>query len=129
MSKFTLLIFCIITTGLLSSCDIDLLGLDKKYLAPNYTLDYFAEGQSYYVRDKRLERGNGVFDGIVKRIGTNHRFIVADIQKCFGGDIDGIYVLEISSGKIKGPISDSEMATLTQSEGISLEDVAVFYAK
>jgi hypothetical protein len=85
--------------------------LSHGQLPGGYYLERFDEGGvSYYLGAKgKPVSGGGVFDGTLQEIGWNEDWILARVTRCYRGDPDGWYALNVKTGQITGPLQDAEL--------------------
>lgn len=114
---------------LLVSCDVDILGLDTKTISGSYALEHFLEGDAYYLVDRFRDQQGGVLEAITLRIGVNERAILCDVRKQFRGDPDGLYSIQLSTGKIHGPLTLAEVAANPDLRDLTLQEVRTFFAE
>ena len=82
----------------------------SKKLTGGYKLLRFDEGGLYYlVAPGKGFDGVGYLEGVIRQIAWDQNFILADVDKCYGGDVDGWYAVNVQSGKILGPLSDDDL--------------------
>lgn len=46
----------------------------------------------------------GVFDGVVEEIAIVDGYLFAKVDRLFEGDVDGVYKLQLSNGRVSGPV-------------------------
>lgn len=104
------------------SCD-DPFGCTVKHIKYSYYLEDFCGcGDMFNLIKKEKIIGDyvNVFDGCVRKINIDDNHVYAEIQKCYRGDKDGIYVLNMKNGEIYGPLDKIP-------EGIKLVEVEKYY--
>ena len=81
MSKYSIIISfvgfcgCVVVLLMSVSCmDADILGQNRYHIQNGYFLKYFDEGDAFYVIKRRDDTPNGVFEGVITRIGWNESF-------------------------------------------------------
>lgn len=119
---------CLLLT-LLVGCDVDVLGLDTKTISGSYALEYFSEGDAYYLVDRFRDQQGGVLEAVTLRIGVNERAILWEAKKQFRGDPDGLYWIQLRTGKIHGPLTPAEVAANPDLRDIALQEVRAFFAE
>ena len=105
-------LIAIAAISLVAACgcsDVDIFSRDQKQLVKGYRLEKLPENQRFYVRKKGDESPGGVFDGTIVRIGWNNDYILAEVDRLFGGDRDGWYSVETKSGALAGPLTSQEV--------------------
>ncbi|MEZ5324733.1 MAG: hypothetical protein R3F19_06690 [Verrucomicrobiales bacterium] len=93
----------------------------------DYYLEKFPENGKFYMR--RAGEGDvpgGVFDGIVLEVGWSDTVVLAKIKRLYGGDEDGVYRLDLSSGQVIGPLPD-ETLQFEKYSSISMEEVSTVW--
>ncbi len=104
--------FCgfLIFTSIL--CLIGCRNRSSKLLPGGYVLDRFSEnGMCYLMSSYGDSSGGGILDGTVDEIGWNSDWILAHVVKLYHGDTNGWYALNVKTGKITGPIEDTQLRT------------------
>lgn len=82
-------------------------GCSRKKIANDYYIELFDEGKHvYYVVEKGVDSGGGVYDGIVKDIGWKDNELLARIRRLSSADPHGFYKLNLDTGNVTGPITD-----------------------
>ena len=128
LKAFALTSIWLALLAMLTSCDSDPFGRNKKKVAGDYLLEYFGEGgDAYYLVRKGTDTQGGVFEAVIEEIGWSKDYIVCKVKKQFSTDVDGIYSLAVSNGKVEGPFSPSSLASDARFKGIKLEDVRKVY--
>jgi hypothetical protein len=103
------------------SCLI-MISCSKKTISEKYYIELFTEGDPvYYIGEKGVDSGGGVFDGIVKKVGWRGDEVVAKVVRLSSGDESGWYKLDITNGSVTGPISSGELSKF------SIVDADVFF--
>ncbi len=123
MIRFALFILIVF----MPCCDSDPFGLTKKTVASNYKLQYFDQGDIYFLVKKGDDSQGGVFQGVVNKIGWSKHYIVCDVTKQYRGDKDGIYAISLGDGTIEGPIEPPKLYQDPRFVEIKLEDVKTVY--
>jgi hypothetical protein len=101
----------LVRISLFSILCLIMIGCSKKTISGKYYIELFAEGDPvYYVGEKGVDSGGGVFDGIVKQVGWRGDEIVAEVVRLSSGDVSGWYKLDIKNGSVTGPITNSELS-------------------
>lgn len=97
----------------LPACDSALLNSDCRSIGSSgYSLCRDQNGSVvFYVEPTgRAPSGGGILDGTVQWIGWNDRVIIADRKAIFGGDPDGLMVLDLASKNVAGPFDRDSVA-------------------
>lgn len=77
----------------------------SKKIKNNYYIERFDEGETvYYICERGVDSGGGVFDGIIKEVALDKDYIYANVQRLASSDKGGWYRLNIKTGQIQGPI-------------------------
>ena len=114
-------LFLFILTGVLTSCDQDLLGLDHRRVVGEYMLHRWEDGKTFYLEEQgKQQDGGGAIGGVVARIGWNDRYIIVMRNSTFGGDDDGWMIVDAQKHIIQGPFSDMAMREKPESKGVEL---------
>jgi len=115
-------------SAFLACCDSNPFGRTERKVAGTYLLEYFDEGGgSYYLIKKGASTQGGVFEAVIEEIGWSQDYIVCKVKKQYGGDVDGIYSVEIATGKVEGPFDGGIFQRDARFKGIKLEHVAKVY--
>jgi hypothetical protein len=105
-------IFVVLSTLALISCSGSAFHQNYKKIAGTFYLLRWEDDKTYYiVEDKHLkddEIGGGALSGTVLQLGFDSEFIVAKRYATFRGDRDGWMVINLTSNKVEGPITDNE---------------------
>jgi hypothetical protein len=114
--------------AILTSCDVDVFGRNKKRVVGEYMLVRFSEGgDGFYLERKGTDTQGGVFEAVIDEIGWSKDFIVCRVRKQFGNDASGIYSLEVSTGRVEGPWSESRLASDPRFREIKFKNVKKAY--
>lgn len=82
----------------------------KQSVLDELQIVHFLPNNKYYVKLRSGEMTpGGVFDGTISRIALDKNVVVADVDRIYEGDPDGIYMYFFQSGKLVGPV-DNEIA-------------------
>jgi hypothetical protein len=112
-----LIVTVVILSGLLIGCN-----QSTRVLTKEYALVRFDEGgTSYYVvkTSDGLTSAGGVFEGTVEKIGSNTNWILCYVKKCYHGDTNGWYALNLKTRQIIGPIEESDLRKNSSFPGIT----------
>lgn len=89
-----------------------MISCSKKKITGNYYIEQFAEGDPvYYLQQRGVDSGGGVFDGIVTQLGWKGDEVVADVVRLSSADENGWYKLNLKTGVVAGPIPSAEVAS------------------
>ena len=89
----------------LAICFGNLLSCSKKTIKGDYYIERFEEGEpTYYINQRGIDSGGGVFDGIVLRILVTDGDFYAEIQRLSSSDKNGWYKLNLDTGVVIGPV-------------------------
>jgi hypothetical protein len=113
---------------LLGSCDRDPFLRNRRVVKGDYLLEYFPDGDCYYLAKRGKEVQGGVFQGIIQQIGWSEEYIVCSVKKQYRGDVDGIYSVALHSGVIDGPLA-RDFAKDPRFRGVTLTEVGAAYAR
>ena len=101
-----LFLVCILAT---TGCDQDPLGLARRQVVGPYQLRQWEDGRTYQlVERRRADRGGGVLDGDVLRLGWSSDHILAQRRAMFGGTIDWM-VVDVERGEVSGPFTEAQI--------------------
>ena len=97
----------------LSACDVDLLNSNCRPIGESgYALCREENGAVLFYIEPAGQPASegGLLEGTVRSIGWNGQVIVADRKAMFGGDPDGLMVLDIANKKVSGPFDQAAVA-------------------
>ncbi len=93
--------FCLVVAMLL------FVGCSRKKIANGYYIELFDESRPvYYIMEKGVDSGGGVYDGVVKDIGWKDNELLARVRRLSSADPHGYYKLNLDTGNVTGPITD-----------------------
>lgn len=95
----------------------------------SYYLEKFSENGRFYMRQPGDRSNGGVFDGYLLYIGANEDVVIAYVKRLYRGDPDGWYTLDVKTGKVSRPLSESERNKLCNKNGIACESVDAIWAR
>ena len=83
------------------------------------------EANKYYVvaRDESQDDMSGVLNGTITKIGWNSDCIVAYRKATVSADPDGWMTIDVTSGRIEGPFSESVIRSRPQCSSVVVRDV------
>lgn len=103
-------------------------GNERKNINAEYVIEKFDEGGiTYTVQRKKVVEPGGIFEGIVKAIGWDSDWIIAEIDKLYDGDPDGWYALNLHSSVIYGPLSEQEIRANPQYSTLLIKQVVAAF--
>ncbi|CAH1082872.1 hypothetical protein [Candidatus Nitrotoga sp. 1052] len=108
-----LVILSAVLLVILTGCDVGLFNSGCRAMGDSgYSLCRNEDGPTafYLEPNHKAPSGGGILDGTVQSIGWNEKVIVAQRQSTFRGDPDGLFVLDIASKKVDGPIDQEIIA-------------------
>ena len=101
-------------------------GWERKVVG-KYRLEQFEDFKTYYLhkagQDDSAE-GGSIIGGIVLRIGWSSRYIVAERHSIYRGDPDGWMIIDVESGKISGPFTETAFQARPESKGIQIYEAS-----
>jgi hypothetical protein len=105
----------VLSSLLLTGCN-----QSTRKLVGGYSLERFDEGgTSYYLEAPGYELdGGGVLDGTIQEIGWNQDWILARVNRLYGGDTNGWYALNLKTKQISGPLREFDLKTNSALSGI-----------
>lgn len=109
----------ILLSVLFPGCD------NRRRIVGGYQLEQWEDGHTYYLhRSGQDDSANGgsIIEGTVLRLGWSSRYVVAKRYSIFRGDPDGWMIIDVQTGAITGPFSDTEIQTHSESKGIKIYD-------
>lgn len=98
-ARLVLMLLC--SAGTTVACDQDPFGQTERTVAGRYSLNRWESG-AYYLDDRDApQSGSGAIDGVVKRLGWNRRWILAERSGLTGDD--GWMVVDVANKRVAGP--------------------------
>jgi hypothetical protein len=105
-----------------SGCmDQDPFNLSQRKIAGEYRLEKWEDGKTFYLHKRGHDdssQGGSIIGGIVRHLGWNDSYIVAERHSICSADADGWMIIDIKSGGMSGPFSEAEFASRPESQGI-----------
>jgi hypothetical protein len=89
----------------------------------DYRLEQFEDFKTYYLHKRGLDdssQGGSIIGGSVIRLGWNSRCIVAERHSIYRGDADGWMIIDVQSGAISGPLSETDFQARAEIQGIQI---------
>jgi hypothetical protein len=103
----------------MAGCDQDPFGLNTRTIAGKYGLER-ADENYFLIDDDHPDAVGGVVEGVVLSIGWDRQRIVVERHSIFRGDPDGVMVIDLADGKIRGPLTREAVAADPELQGIKL---------
>jgi hypothetical protein len=94
----------------------------QRTIAGDFRLEQWEDGSTFYLHKRGHDdssEGGSIIGGTVVRIGWSSRYIVAQRHSIFRGDPDGWMIIDVQTGKITGPFTDTELQTRPEARGIA----------
>jgi|SRR5580658_9968448 hypothetical protein len=104
----------------------------QRTIIGDYKLHQWEDGITYYLHKQGQDdssQGGSIIGGTVLRIGWNSRYIVAERHSIFRGDADGWMIIDVQSGVISGPFSDSDFRARPEVKDIQIYDASEAWGK
>lgn len=112
---------------------LGLSGCEQQHtIAGDYRLEQFEDGQTYYLHKRGQDdssNGGSIIGGIVLRLGWSSRYIVAERQSIYRGDLDGWMIIDVQSGAMNGPFIEAEFRARPEAQGIQIFQVSEVWKK
>jgi hypothetical protein len=64
--------------------------------------------------------GGSVIGGTVLRIGWSSRYILADRHSIYRGDADGWMIIDVQTGTVSGPFTETDFLARPEAKGIRI---------
>ena len=96
-------------------------------IAGDYRLEQFKDGQTFYLHKRGHDDsadGGSIIGGIVLQLGWSSRFIVAERHSIYRGDPDGWMIIDVKTGAMTGPFTESELRKRSEVSGIQIYEVS-----
>ena len=93
----------------------------RRQVAGVYRLEQWEDGSTYYLHERGHDdspEGGSIIRGTVLRIGWSSRYIVAERHSIYRGDADGWMIIDVRTGKISGPFSETDFRARPEADGI-----------
>ena len=113
--------FLVLFSVLLAGCE------QQHRIVGDYRLEKFEDGQTYYLHKAGQDdssQGGSIIGGTVVRIGWSSRYIVAERYSIYRGDPDGWMIIDVQSGVISGPFTETDFQARPESKGIKIYDAS-----
>ena len=98
----------------------------------DYRLEQFEDFRTYYLHKSGHDdssEGGSVIGGTVLRIGWSSRYIVAERHSISRGDPDGWMIIDVRSGAMSGPFTETDFRARSEVQGIQIYDVSEAWKK
>jgi len=96
-------------------------------IAGDYQLEQFEDGQTYYLHKRGHDDsadGGSIIGGTVLRLGWSSRFIVAERHSIYRGDPDGWMIIDVQTGAMTGPFTETDLRKHSEVSGIQIYEVS-----
>lgn len=113
----------------LTSCDVDVFGMERKKILPGYELEYFPDGKSYYLNFTGAHAKPNALEAVILEIGWSDQLILARVFKQYRGDKDGVYAIDRATARIDGPIHEASLASDERYRHIRLQKPEVIFPR
>jgi len=104
----------------------------ERTVVGDYRLEQWEDFQTYYLHKRGHDdsaEGGSFIGGITLQIGWNKRYIVAERHSFYRGDPDGWMVIDVKTGNMAGPFTESEFRARPDSQGIQIYGAAEAWKK
>jgi len=112
ITRTGIVVLLALSAALIGACGHNPFHQSYKKIAGSFYLLRWEDEKTYYIVEeshlKDDEIGGGALNGTALQIGWNAQYIVAKRYATFRGDQDGWMVINLTTKKIEGPISDGE---------------------
>jgi hypothetical protein len=104
----------------------------ERTVAGAFRLEQWEDGTTFYLHKRGLDdsaQGGSVIGGIVLRLGWSSRYIVAERHSIYRGDPDGWMIIDVQSGAMSGPFTETEFRARPEAQGIQVYQVSEAWKK
>ena len=104
----------------------------ERTVAGAFRLEQWEDGETYYLHRRGQDdssQGGSIIGGTVLRLGWTGRYIVAERHSIYRGDADGWMVIDVQSGAVSGPFTETEFRARPEAQGIRIYDASVAWKK
>lgn len=105
---------------------------NERTVAGAFRLELFEDGTTYYLHKRGQDdssQGGSIIGGIVLRLGWSSRYIVAERHSIYRGDPDGWMIIDVQSGAMSGPFTETEFRARPEAQGIQVYQVSEAWKK
>jgi hypothetical protein len=102
-------------------------GGQERTVVGDYRLEQWEDFKTYYLHKRGLDdssQGGSFIGGIVLRIGWSSRYILAERHSFFRGDPDGWMIVDVETGNVTGPFTETEFQARPESVGVQIYGAA-----
>jgi len=118
----------LLTSILMLSLFVVVSGCEQQHtIAGDYRLEQFEDGQTYYLHKRGHDDsadGGSIIGGIVLRLGWSSRYIVAERHSIYRGDPDGWMIIDVQTGAMTGPFTETDLRKHSEVSGIQIYEVS-----
>jgi hypothetical protein len=111
---------------LVTGCEND------RTVAGAFRLELFEDGTTYYLHKRGHDdssQGGSIIGGTVLSLGWSSRYIVAERHSIYRGDPDGWMIIDVQSGGMNGPFTETEFRARPEAHGIRVYQVSEAWKK
>lgn len=104
----------------------------ERTVAGAFRLEQWEDGQKYYLHKRGHDdssEGGSIIGGIVLRLGWSGRYIVAERHSIYRGDADGWMIIDVQSGAISGPFTETQFRVRPEAQGIQIYEASEAWKK
>jgi len=101
-------------------------------IAGDYRLEQFEDGKTYYMHKRGQDdssEGGSIIGGTVLQIGWSSRYILAERHSIYRGDADGWMIIDVQSGKMSGPFTETDFRVRPEANGIQIYQASEAWKK
>lgn len=105
---------------------------NERTVAGAFRLELFEDGTTYYLHKRGQDdssQGGSIIGGTVLRLGWSSRYIVAERHSIYRGDPDGWMVIDVQSGTMSGPFTETEFQARPEAQRIQIYQVSEAWKK
>jgi hypothetical protein len=106
--------------GVLSGCK------QQHTIAGDYQLEQFEDGKTYYLHKSGHNdsaEGGSIIGGTVLQLGWSDKFILAQRHSIYRGDPDGWMIIDIQTGMMTGPFTETDLRKHSEAQGIQIYEI------
>jgi len=105
---------------------------NQRTIVGDYRLHQWEDGATYYLHKRGHDDsadGGSIIGGIVLHLGWSSRYIVAERHSIYRGDPDGWMIIDVKTGAMTGPFTETDLRMHSEVSGIQIYEVSEAWKK